>query len=111
MAVFTWTPMTQPEGTVRLRVRRAQFGDGYSQLAGDGLNVKATDWNVTFEGTYAEVKAIEDFLDAQQGYIMFQWTPPGAAASYWYTCTDYRIVPHIGLQKRLTGTFKQEFQP
>ncbi|HEI8864638.1 TPA: phage tail protein [Serratia odorifera] len=35
---FTWRVLGQPEGNPKQRVRTAQFGDGYKQVSGDGIN-------------------------------------------------------------------------
>lgn len=37
---FTWCPMVEPTVTITQRVMKAQFGDGYSQAVGDGINNK-----------------------------------------------------------------------
>jgi phage-related protein len=37
---FTYTPQIDPTGTTTLRVRKAQFGDGYMQTVADGINAK-----------------------------------------------------------------------
>ncbi|MDU7134249.1 MAG: phage tail protein, partial [Enterobacteriaceae bacterium] len=33
---FTWCPRINPEQEVSFRTRKAQFGDGYAQVSGDG---------------------------------------------------------------------------
>ncbi|HIH9438977.1 TPA: tail fiber domain-containing protein [Klebsiella variicola subsp. variicola] len=40
--IFTWSPRVNPQQTVNFRVRKAQFGDGYAQVAG---MAKASDLN------------------------------------------------------------------
>lgn len=38
--IFTWSPRVNPQQTVNFRVRKAQFGDGYTQVtAQESMNV------------------------------------------------------------------------
>ncbi|WP_289472363.1 phage tail protein, partial [Klebsiella pneumoniae] len=38
--IFTWSPRVNPQQTVNFRVRKAQIGDGYAQVSGDGINTR-----------------------------------------------------------------------
>ncbi|WP_241001703.1 phage tail protein, partial [Pseudomonas viridiflava] len=49
------------------RVRASQFGDGYKQQVGDGLNNKLDSYPVTFSGTQERVLSIMTFLDRHAG--------------------------------------------
>ena len=58
------------------RVKRAQFGDGYSQVLTDGLNAEQETWQCqTPPLTYPEINSIESFLLEQKGQAI-SWTPP-----------------------------------
>ncbi|MCP6536485.1 phage tail protein, partial [Klebsiella pneumoniae] len=48
--IFTWSPRVNPQQTVNFRVRKAQFGDGYAQVSGDGINTRSQDWELSFVG-------------------------------------------------------------
>lgn len=107
---FTWPVQARLTGTTTLRTLSAQFGDGYEQVAADGINNKIQSWPVTIKGYKADVTPARDFLDARQGYQSFFWTPPLGAQGY-YRCKEYDLVHLGGSAWQLTAIFKQAFQP
>lgn len=108
--IFTWPSTGSPSGTATFRVRTAQFGDGYSQSVGDGINNKTQSWPLTFTGSKAKMQAIVDFLDERAGWQAFFWTPPLGVQGY-YTCTSYSPSPVGGPVYTVTATFQQVFRP
>lgn len=109
MPTFAWTPKVDPVATSTLRVRTAQFGDGYSQAAQDGLNNKVQSWQLQFTRDNNTIATIANFLDTQAGYQSFTWTPPGGPAGL-YRCANYTIQRHAGgLYSTLSATFEQVF--
>ena len=38
---FTWVPKVEPVGNVEFRLKSARFGDGYQQVAEDGIHNKS----------------------------------------------------------------------
>lgn len=76
MELFTWCPLINPTGDIKLRTLTAQFGDGLQQAAGDGINNKVQVWPLQFAGKEAYITPIKNFLDAHKGYRSFLWTPP-----------------------------------
>jgi phage-related protein len=108
---FTWIPLVEPQGAVTLRVRKAQFGDGYKQTVADGINTKVQSWPFSWIGTDAAMGALMAFLDAHTGKS-FLFTPPGVGAVplYW-TCEAYTHVPMGGGVTRVAATFDQDFKP
>lgn len=84
MPAFTFTPSYGAQLSVKPRVVRAQFGDGYSQRVVDGINNKPRKWQLTFAArTTAEIQPILAFLETQGGDQSFDWTPPTGAAGKW----------------------------
>jgi len=105
---FTWSPYIEPTGTGSFRVRAAQFGNGYRQVAGDGINNEVQRWPLTFRGDEAHVQAILGFLRSHKGFMPFNWTPPlGQPGSY--TCATWGATPHGAGLYTLTATFEQHF--
>ncbi|WP_420825798.1 phage tail protein [Pseudomonas typographi] len=105
---FIWCPYIEPTGTGTFRVRSAQFGSGYKQVASDGINNESQSWPLTFRGSEAYVLEILNFLRSKAGYIPFTWTPPlGSQAKF--TCTSYGATPLGGGNFTLTATFDQYF--
>lgn len=108
---FTWIPLVQPQGAVKLRTRAAQFGDGYRQVVGDGINVKTQSWPFSWIGTDAQMLALTNFLDAHGGSKSFYFTPPGSAVPVYFTCDSYTPVPYGGGVTMVSATFVQAFKP
>ncbi|HGX3315081.1 TPA: phage tail protein, partial [Pseudomonas aeruginosa] len=44
---FTWVPDDGADVDGTLRTRTSQFGDGYAQESGDGLNGESQSWSLT----------------------------------------------------------------
>jgi phage-related protein len=107
---FTWRSIGTPAGQVSFRVRKAQFGDGYSQEVADGINNKVQSWPLQFVGTKAELAPIVAFLDDHAGYAGFFWTPPLGVQGL-YKVTAYTPTPLSGDLYTLTATFEQKFAP
>lgn len=105
---FSWTPLVGMNGSVKYRVLKAQFGDGYQQVAADGINNKIESWPVSFTGTVEEVRPIKDFLDRHAGYQSFYWTPPMGEKGM-YRSFDITITPVEGDIVTLSTVFEQAF--
>ncbi|MCC8385153.1 phage tail protein [Photorhabdus laumondii subsp. laumondii] len=108
--VFTWYPRTQAAGGVNFRVRKAQFGDGYTQVAGDGINPKTQNWELSFIGNEAYIRAIVGFLDHHAGHKSFQWEPPLSDAGL-YRCNAYKTTALGGGNYSLSANFIQAYHP
>lgn len=108
--VFTWAPDSKMTGTETDRVRTAQFGDGYSQAVGDGINTRVGTWPLMFSGSKARIMEIKAFLDRHGGHKSFQWTPPLGEPSLFRA--PERSPSHMGGEVyRLSVTFNQTFAP
>lgn len=76
-----FTPVHQPspqstQRTIKRRVNTAEFGDGYSQRSGDGLNASPRTYLAAWDAILAsEAEVYEAFFDAHK-VTMFLWTPP-----------------------------------
>lgn len=109
--VFDFQVETKPTGQINFQVKKAQFGDGYAQKVGNGLNNKFSTWNITVDNDYEYIELVKDFLDDHKGYMSFLWTPPNQATALRFTCASYGEVPHVGTQSRLTAVFEQVYFP
>jgi phage-related protein len=89
----TFTPPSDPQISANedhsYRVLNAQFGDGYEQIAGDGLNTKlyniTLNWNALSK---TNADSIETFLDARTGSEAFDYTVPGGTLKK-YRCDTW----------------------
>lgn len=66
---------------VKARMNSIQFGDGYAQDAGDGINSTPQEWTITVPfATTAAIDTLEATLVSAIG-VRLLWTPPIAGAS------------------------------
>lgn len=107
--VFTWRPTDETRGRITARVKRARFGDGYSQSAPDGINAIDQEWPLTFAGTEAEMQALVDFLQAHVGRS-FEWKPLLGQPALWQ-CDTWQPKDEGGGWYTVTATFQQTFSP
>jgi phage-related protein len=107
---FTWVPKVEPVGNVEFRLKSAKFGDGYQQVAADGINNKSQSWPLTFVGDEARIKTIAQFLDRHAGATPFYWTAPLGEQAL-YRCKGYQPTPMGAGLYTLAATFEQAFHP
>lgn len=82
------TPSYSSSSKSQYRVKRTEFGDGYDQVMGDGINTRIETWNLTWNGLRSsEADAIEDFMDARGGSEQFEWTTPKGVTKN-FRCPD-----------------------
>ena len=56
----------------------AQYGDGYMQRAGDGINKKREKWSLVYDNlTQTERDQLALFIDQVQMADTIEWTAPG----------------------------------
>ena len=79
---------------VEFRILSADFGEGYTQRVGDGLNTKIEKWDMTWNNlTTGEKDVIINFLDAREGAEAFNFTMPGKSSSEKWICNRYQATP------------------
>jgi len=71
--------------TVKFKVVRAAFGDGYEQTAAKGLHSDQKEWSLSWAALRADDKAaLRRFVESTAGFRAFWWTPPlHVAPSLW----------------------------
>ena len=61
---------------------RGQFGDGYQQIAPNGLNNKVDTWEITWGAlTLSEVNSLETTLGSVGSWGILTWTPSNESSS------------------------------
>ncbi|MFW8567076.1 phage tail protein [Orrella sp. 11846] len=110
METFTWCPRVDASGEYAYRVIDAQFGDGYKQSVGDGLNTETSSWSLSFRGRSDKIAPIRNFLRARQGFQPFKWTPPLGDEGV-YEARKLSLVAIGGGVYDLSVTFTQRFEP
>lgn len=106
--ITTMHPTFESEQSMKPEVNIIKFGDGYESRQGNGVNFKKQEWNLTFEGTVAQVEAAYDFLEAQGAVQAFYWTTPRNQTIV-VVCNEWKMVRKPGL-RTLTCTFRQVFE-
>lgn len=110
-STFTWLPSYTPKLTKKPRVLETQFGDGYSQRVGDGINTNPQTWSLNFSARdETDATAILAFLDALGGVAYFSWTDPNGNTGN-YICQEYGSSRTSPLLYEVTATFIQVFDP
>lgn len=115
LETFTYAPRVNPVGDHSFRIREVQFGDGYKQSVGDGLNTELQSWSLTFIGNWQRITEIRNFFKRHGGYKAFKWTTPNFDVGL-FTCNKYQVTA-LGKNARkdhmyqLTATFEIAFKP
>lgn len=107
---FSWSPRVGAQSDNSFRTRKAQFGDGYTQVAGDGINPVMPQWSVSFTGDEAYVGAIKAFLTRHAGAKSFIWKPPLEPAGLWRS-ESLQIATHGADNYTLSTTFIRAYHP
>lgn len=95
----------------RPRVLSAQFGGGYEQRAGDGINTNQRTLSARFENLEeAEATILDDFLDSLGGYKPFTIPVPGHGVMQ-FTCKDWTRTYNEVMQDTISATFVECFDP
>lgn len=110
---FNWPiqTATQPTLEVKDRIRKAQFGDGYEQVTGDGINPSQFSFPYSFTGPAARAMEIYNFLSRHKTKS-FVFTPPYAEKGLYRVAADSLKRSVKGKTLLIvTATFEQAFAP
>lgn len=114
MALQVFNPPVAPspgtEDKPKFKLLKAEFGDGYTQIARDGVNhirrVLALSWEVL---TPTQANAIVDFMLAQGGDTPFWYTPSDETTPVKWTCADPSMKRGEGGMRSVSLTLEQSF--
>lgn len=114
MTVLTFAPTVGPSpGTTdkpTIKKLQADFGDGYSQAVGDGINYIRRELSLEWELlTPDQAVEITNFLRARGGVEPFYYTPSDELAPVKWTCDDWSDKRGQGGMRSVTAKFKQSF--
>ena len=109
MADFpTIKPTIASNVTINARINKIQFGNGYYQSFGDGINNLLEKWSITFTVDNNDKKTIISFLNTQAGYNYFNWTAPDeGAVQKQYVCEGWTTTPLGNNMYTITCTFNE----
>ena len=106
---FTWPVQIQAQQQISYaqRIKSAQFGEGYEQVSGDGINPETIQVPITWTGKKSEAVAMRDFL-RRHVVKSFIFTPPFEQLGlYRVTADSINLVPVSANVATVTATFKQ----
>jgi len=115
MTTLAYEPLSAegPSKNVDARVLRADFGDGYSQRAADGINPLEETWDCEWEHLdSSEVATLEAQFTAAYGVNTIDWTPPGDSTARKFTIKSWTKTPMIGevyIAWRVNAILKREY--
>jgi phage-related protein len=107
---FTWNTEAQADGDVAFAQRSTQFGDGYKQIAGEGLNNESQTWPISTVQLKAEALKVAAFLRRHKDGKAFLWTPPLGELGL-YTCAGFKPINAGGAAWRIAATFETAYHP
>ncbi|MBC3811328.1 phage tail protein [Undibacterium aquatile] len=109
MDTFIWPPSAGGANTdIKYRTLSAQFGDGYSQVAPDGINNTDISVQLSWIGKTAEVLPIVNFLNEKGGVQAFYYTPPlGVRGTY--RCKSHQVKSDGAGIHTITATFERGY--
>ncbi|MEC5321566.1 phage tail protein [Brenneria populi subsp. brevivirga] len=110
---FTWPVQigNRPEVEYKETVRKVKFGEGYSQVSGDGINSEVISFPYSYRGKIETAIAIRDFLRRHRKKA-FIWTPPyGEKGLYLASADSVKFAPVGKTQGIVSATFEQKFSP
>jgi len=104
------SPSYSSQEAVDFKILEADFGDGYSQRAADGLNSKKTEWSIVWENREnADIALLYNFLIDKLGYEAFYWTPPGESVVRKWIARGLEKTPVSVGYSTLTTEFEEVF--
>lgn len=111
---FGWLIYSQePQVEYAYAELSARFGDGYEQVAPDGINNERQTWNIELWGHLQadDMAGVRSFLRLRKtrGESFF-WTPPNEPAAR-FRCTKLSATDEREGYIRISCTFEQTFQP
>ncbi len=115
MAIETFPAILLSRGSgleTRVRTLSKSLGDGYVQVAADGINNQPRSYRAVFDTrAVAEIDQIVEFLAARGGVEAFLFDPPDAPAGLKWRCERWQQRWVSATHRSLTATFIEDFAP
>ena len=111
--IFGFCARVGAAGEIKQRIWENDFGDGYTQSGGTGINGRSEEWTYQATGRLdagEELRQMRDFLDRHEGYKSFLWTSPAGTYGRWKV-NGYKLDPQGAGLFKISFTMKQAFPP
>lgn len=108
---FTFCVRIGAEETINVSTLQAQFGDGYKQIAGNGINPSAESWALSCSGSVNNLADVRAFLKSHVTRS-FWWKNAWGETKLYRVKSD-SIAPNFvnGQFVEIAFTFEQAFAP
>ena len=112
MALPTFNPPIAPSPgqaqEPRIQLRKAEFGDGYTQASPRGLNHIRQVVTLRWDGlTSDQMQELRTFFEGRAGYRVFLYQPHGFTEPLKWTCEEWNV--QDGPPWRFTAQLVQTF--
>lgn len=108
LKTFKWKVLIDSSGGVDFRTREVEFGDGYEQVVGDGINTKKVSHSLKLIGKIGEMKEVATFLEEHAGYKPFIFKHPFMGEGV-YRCLKYSFDPVAKDIYKISFSVKQAY--
>ena len=115
MALTTFPAIDPSLGTgknIKFAIKKAQFGDGYSQRSSRGINDEVAIWTMQFTNiNNTDADTIEVFVQARGGTEAFLWTPPFESVERQWTfdAESYDRKPNLVNSSNISFLIEENF--
>lgn len=108
---FSWPVRLNGSEQITVSAVMAKFGDGYTQIAENGINSASEAWNLSVKGKREDMAEVRTFLKSHV-IPSFWWENPWGERKLYRVKTD-SINPNFinGGLVEITFTFEQAFAP
>ena len=108
---FSWCVRIGAAETITVSTIQAQFGDGYKQVAENGINSRTESWNLSCNGAVDDMKKIRAFLKEHVAKS-FWWENAWGEKKLYRTKAD-SIAPSFvnGQFVEIAFVFEEAFSP
>lgn len=108
---FDWCVRVGVTEELTVSTVQAQFGDGYKQVAGTGVNGEHESWPVSCSGNKTEMAKVRAFLKAHVTASCWWVNPWGERKRYRVKADSIRTTFVNGNFVEIAFTFEQAFVP
>lgn len=105
---FKWHPLFNSSKSLNTSIKTTKLGEGSEHRQPIGINWRAWQWELTYEGPYAMINEIEKFLYRHGDVYSFNWTSPDGEEMV-VKCTTFKKNRPQGVSS-ISATFVQVFE-
>lgn len=105
---FKWHPLYDSGKNLNSNVKVTQLGEGSEHRQPIGINWRSWQWDLVYQGAYAQMREIESFLYRHGDLYSFNWVSPDGEEVI-VKCISFKKT-RIKAAPSISVTFKQVFE-